>query len=816
MKTEHITAYALGELHGSEREEFEEELAGSPELQSELASLLALCEALSANPTDHLGEPRQTKLLADCYANIVTASGRRKNFRKIAIISSLTALAACLLIVPRLSLPTRHGPSPQESSPGEAHRKTVTADKTDTPPTQIPLTPEIAVSTKPAEPASPGPSPQPSAPSASAIATGNTTEAKLLAEGDTFLSSGRFDLATKRFEQVLAANGDNPAARRGLETTNAEKKKYADQVYNETRSQLLAQVDTAWERPVRRFQSGVSAGIGGSNVSGNADGAVFGSAVGGASISGETNVANGRGDRAASLKPAAVSAPAARGSASLASGDIPLTGRLFRMDDAQVVQKTKFNTEAYDAIRENAFLDAKANPLSTFSIDVDTASYANIRRFLNSDQLPPAGAVRIEELINYFPYNYPQPDPGVPFSVSIETARPPWAPEHELVRIGIKARELETKNRPASNLVFLVDVSGSMQPENKLPLLKRSLRALVENLGAEDRVAIAVYAGSSGMALPSTPGTDKKRILAALDRLVAGGSTNGAQGIKVAYETARENFLEEGNNRVILCTDGDFNVGVTSQSSLVKLIEKERASGVFLSVLGFGCGNLKDSTMEKLADKGNGNYAYIDSVNEGRKVLVEEMGGTLFTIAKDVKIQIEFNPARVAGYRLIGYEKRLLAKEDFNNDKKDAGEIGAGHSVTALYEVVPAGKSLPGENSVDPLKYQTPPPQEAGESDDLLTLKLRYKAPDGDTSKLIESPLKATDPKDFDQATPDFQFAAAVAAFGMKLRNTPGSDDIAWKDIQSAAKRSLGEDPGSYRAEFLTLVEKAKRLTGSR
>ncbi|MEI8312400.1 MAG: VWA domain-containing protein, partial [Verrucomicrobiota bacterium] len=402
-----------------------------------------------------------------------------------------------------------------------------------------------------------------------------------------------------------------------------------------------------------------------------------------------------------------MSAPAARGSAGLISGDVPIAGRLFRADRAAAVQKTKFNTEAYDVVQENVFLDAKANPLSTFSIDVDTASYANVRRFLNSDQLPPAGAVRIEELINYFPYSYPQPDAEVPFSVSVETARPPWAPEHELVRIGIKGRELEARNRPASNLVFLVDVSGSMQPENKLPLLKRSLRALVENLGDEDRVAVAVYAGSSGLVLPPTPGSDKRRIRAAIDQLGAGGSTNGAQGIRLAYETARENFLKEGNNRVILCTDGDFNVGTTSQSSLVKLIEKERASGVFLSVLGFGDGNLKDSTMEKLADKGNGNYAYIDSFSEGRKVLVEEMGGTLFTIAKDVKIQVEFNPARVAGYRLIGYENRLLAKEDFNNDKKDAGEIGAGHAVTALYEVVPAGKSLPGGNSVDPLKYQT-------------------------------------------------------------------------------------------------------------
>ena len=726
MKTEHITAYALGELHGSAREEFEKELAGSPELQNELSSLSALCEGLAAPPPDSLGNECRAKLLTDCRENISDATGRRGNVRKFVVITSLAALAACLLIAPMLSSRTPRIPSPQEPSPTVAFRKVDIAEEAAAPATPITLA-------------------------------------------------------------------------------------------NETQGQLLAQANTAWELPVRRFQSGVSVATGEVGAKADVDGTVSGDAVGGARIATGAKLSPERGDRAASLKPTAVSAPSARGSAALASsGDVPLVGRLFRSDRASTVQKTNFNTEAYDAVRENAFLDAKANPLSTFSIDVDTASYTNVRRFLNSDQLPPAGAVRIEELINYFPYSYPQPDAEAPFSVSVETARPPWAPEHELVRIGIKGRELDARNRPASNLVFLVDVSGSMQPENKLPLLKRSLRALVENLGEEDLVAVAVYAGSSGLVLPPTPGSDKKRILAAIDRLGAGGSTNGAQGIRLAYETAREHFLKEGNNRVILCTDGDFNVGATSQSSLVKLIEKERASGVFLSVLGFGDGNLKDSTMEKLADKGNGNYAYIDSFSEGRKVLVEEMGGTLFTIAKDVKIQVEFNPSRVAGYRLIGYENRLLAKEDFNNDKKDAGEIGAGHAVTALYEVVPAGKSLPGENSVDPLKYQNPPPQEGVASDDLLTLKLRYKAPDGDTSKLIESPLKADEPKDFDRASPDFQFAAAVAAFGMKLRGTPSSDDIAWKDIQSAAKRSLGEDPGSYRAEFLTLVEKAKHLTGSR
>ena len=473
----------------------------------------------------------------------------------------------------------------------------------------------------------------------------------------------------------------------------------------------------------------------------------------------------------------------------------------------------EFNTEAYDGIQENRFRDAKDNPLSTFSIDVDTASYSNVRRFLRSDRLPPSGAVRTEELINYFSYDYPKPQAENPFSVNVEVARAPWNAKHELVRVGLKGRDVPVAERPSSNLVFLIDVSGSMRHVDKLPLLKRSLRALVEKLSARDRVAIVVYAGSSGLVLPSTQGADMNRILKALDELEAGGSTNGADGIQLAYQTARENFLKDGNNRVILCTDGDFNVGVTSQSELISLIEKERASGVFLSVLGFGIGNLKDSTMEKLADRGNGNYSYIDSPSEGRKVLVEQMGSTLFTIAKDVKVQVEFNPARVAGYRLIGYENRLLAKEDFNDDKKDAGEIGAGHTVTALYEIVPVGQPLPDQPSVDPLKYQGPAAERSSGSDELLTVRLRYKAPDGNESRLIESPVQAPMEKAFDQASPDFQFAAAAAAFGMKLRGSPNAGDISWQEIQNIARRNLGEDRGSYRAEFLTLVEKARQLS---
>ena len=472
----------------------------------------------------------------------------------------------------------------------------------------------------------------------------------------------------------------------------------------------------------------------------------------------------------------------------------------------------ELNTESYAPIREVEFVTARENPLSTFSIDVDTASYSNVRRFLEEERTPPADAIRTEELINYFRYDYPQPSGENAFSVNLEMNRAPWNPEHELVRVGLKGREISAEGRGPANLVFLVDVSGSMNSPDKLPLLQRSLSALVENLSDDDRVAIVTYAGSSGLVLDSTQGKAKREILDAIANLRSGGSTNGSGGIKQAYETARQNFLKGGNNRVILCTDGDFNVGVTDQGGLQKLIETERESGVFLSVLGFGTGNLKDSTMETLANKGNGNYAYIDSISEGRKVLVEQMGSTLFTIAKDVKIQVEFNPARVAGYRLIGYENRLLAKEDFNNDKIDAGEIGAGHTVTALYEIIPAGQSVQGSPSVDPLKYQQPEQKVITALNEILTVKVRHKAPDGEKSSLIEIPLAASEIPSPDKASEDFRFAAAVAAFGMKLRGSPHVGEIKWAEIQDIARGALGKDPGSYRAEFLTLIEKAKTL----
>jgi Ca-activated chloride channel family protein len=467
-----------------------------------------------------------------------------------------------------------------------------------------------------------------------------------------------------------------------------------------------------------------------------------------------------------------------------------------------------FNTEAYDHIEENRFKRVDSDPLSTFSIDVDTASYANVRRFLSDGELPPAGAVRTEELINYFRFGYPEPSGSDPFSITTELAACPWNPKHRLALIGLQGRALDERDPAPRNLVFLLDVSGSMMPADKLPLVRTAMRMLTDVLTERDRVAIVVYAGASGLVLPSTSGDQKERIQQALARLEAGGSTNGAEGIQLAYEVARRNFIRGGVNRVILATDGDFNVGVTNQSDLVRLIERERASGIFLSVLGVGTGNLKDSTMEKLADKGNGNYSYLDSVHEAKKVLVREAGATLETIAKDVKIQVEFNPREVAGYRLIGYENRLLKNEDFNDDTKDAGEIGAGHSVTALYEIVPAGEKVDASD-VDPLKYQRESRQSsAAGSGELLTVKVRYKAPDGDTSQLLSRVLENRP----EPMTANLGFASAVAEFGMLLRESPLLSHSSFESVRARATKFRGDDEEGYRAQFVQLVDRAASL----
>ncbi len=469
--------------------------------------------------------------------------------------------------------------------------------------------------------------------------------------------------------------------------------------------------------------------------------------------------------------------------------------------------------ESYARIHDNKFLGVRDNPLSTFGVDVDRASYSNIRRFLVAGQRPPPDAVRIEEMLNYFTYDYPEParQSEHPFTVTTEVSMAPWHAGHQLLRVGLQARRIDVADLPPANLVFLVDVSGSMQSANKLPLVKRSLRMLVTELRDVDRVAMVVYAGSAGLVLESTPGTAKDEIFQAIDRLEAGGSTAGGAGIRLAYGVARQHFITGGNNRVILATDGDFNVGAASDADMERLIEAERTQGVFLAVLGFGMGNYKDSKLETLADKGNGNYAYIDDAAEAEKTLVHELGGTLFTVAKDVKLQLEFNPAQVASYRLIGYENRLLAKEDFDDDTKDAGEMGAGHSVTALYEIVPVGADdALAQGSTDSLRYQHVANVVGAHRDgELLYIKLRYKTPDGTTSRLLTHVV----PNRVQRPSTDMRFAAAVASFGMILRDSEyrGSMDI--NDVATLAERSLGEDAHGYRAGFVDLVHRYRGLT---
>ena len=474
----------------------------------------------------------------------------------------------------------------------------------------------------------------------------------------------------------------------------------------------------------------------------------------------------------------------------------------------------EMNTENYAHVTENTFLSVADQPLSTFSIDVDTASYSNARRFLNDGSLPPKDSIRVEEWLNYFGYDYPEPVAKEPFSVTSEVSVCPWNPAHRLVRLGLKSQQISQAETPARNLTFLVDVSGSMMPANRLPLLKRGLALLADNLRAKDTISIVVYAGASGLALPATTGNDRARVLEALGNLEAGGSTNGGDGIRLAYSVARQHFTKGGINRVILATDGDFNVGTSSEGELQRLIEDERKSGVFLTVLGFGEGNLKDSTMEMLADKGNGNYAYIDSIAEARKVLVREAGSTLVTIAKDVKLQVEFNPTHVASYKLIGYENRLLAKEDFNDDHKDAGEIGAGHAVTALYEVVPqaahAAQTAPPKT--DPLKYQTAPAAAAAaSSDELMTVNIRYKQPSSDTSSkfsrvVMDSALALA------QTSADFRFGAAVAETALVLRGAPDLGTASLDNARTLAQGAVGPDPTGDRHEFISLLAKARAL----
>ena len=470
------------------------------------------------------------------------------------------------------------------------------------------------------------------------------------------------------------------------------------------------------------------------------------------------------------------------------------------------------DSETYQDIKENTFLSPLKDPLSTFAVDVDAASYSNVRRMINAGQLPPKDAVRVEEMINYFQYNLNPPTNGDPVKIYTELSVAPWNPEHKLMRIALKAKNMPTEKLPASNFVFLIDVSGSMFGANRLPLVKSSLKLLVDQLRPEDKVAIVTYAGSAGLKLKSTSGSQKMTIKQAIDELEAGGSTAGGAGIKLAYNIARENFIKDGNNRIVLATDGDFNVGASSDEAMEDLISRERQSGVNLTVLGYGMGNLKDSKMEILANKGHGNYAYIDNISEARKAMVTEFGGTMFTVAKDVKIQVEFNPAYVQAYRLVGYEIRLLEAEDFNNDTKLGGDMGVGHTVTALYELIPTGIISQIFGKVDPLKYQKDKQTPAGASNgELATVKFRYKEPTSDRSKLQQQ-VVSDKAIAIENASEDFRFATAVAEFGMLIRNSEFKQKANFQRLITRAKAAKGKDDEGYRAEFIRMAENSKSL----
>ena len=474
-------------------------------------------------------------------------------------------------------------------------------------------------------------------------------------------------------------------------------------------------------------------------------------------------------------------------------------------------------TEEYNTYKENRFLGAKDQPLSTFGLDVNTASYGNVRRIINQGQIPPRDAVRIEEMINYFAYEYANPTGKHPVNIMTETAVCPWNAKHQIVRIGVKAKDVPNEQLPPANLVFLIDVSGSMQSANRLPLVKTSMKILLNSLRAKDRVAIVTYANNTNEVLQSTPASDKQIILDAIDKLYASGGTNGGDGIQRAYKMAEKNFAKDGNNRIVLCTDGDFNIGISSPQELENLIEAKRKTGIFLTVLGYGMGNYKDNRLQILSEKGNGNYAYIENIQEANKVLVNEFGGTMYTVAKDAKIQVEFNPAYVNAYRLVGYESRMLNKEDFNDDSKDAGDLGAGHTVTALYEIIPVGVDNH-FGGVDKLKYQVERSIDvvrnvftASNNNELLTVKLRYKQPNSDTSERIEVPVLTSEIDK--QSSKDFQFAMSVAMFGQLLKESDFKGNATYQDVLKLAKAGIGKDEHGYQKEFIRLVESVGQMT---
>jgi len=818
MKPENLTAWALNELSAAEQARIEAEIGLNPAAQQQAATTKDFCDFLTTELRDEalaLRDAQRERMRTTEALSPVSAAARtapilpgRQWWQQNTLYH--LAAAAAIAILGAASLLIHHEQKEAKAKPQVAlysSESVRVANPTKTPP---PLK-KSAVPTV-------------------ADLSANKNEQLSVAQKFLLVASsqselGNYDQAMSAYEEVLRLDPYNSAARRGMEKVEQKSANYFESARDHQRSRMLSMVNEAWNKSASASTSSAPISIPASTPAAPS-GSVIGSggiikAGSGTLTLGGTNTYTGG---TVSGKTVAHAQDGA-GYLGLTESERERLKLAQEQLAAAAGKKLEYSdsTESYTLITENALISVAGEPLSTFSIDVDTASYANVRRFLNQNTKPPSNAVRIEELINYFPTGEEGPEAGSkePFAVKVEMAACPWQPQHRLARVHLKGRELGNE-RKASNLVFLVDVSGSMNEPNKLPLVQQSLRMLTEKLGEGDRVAMVTYAGSTDVVLASTNGEKKADIIAAIGRLQPGGSTHGSAGIRLAYEQAVAGFIKGGVNRVILCTDGDFNVGVTSPQELETLITEKARSGVFLSVLGYGTGNLKDRTMETLADKGNGNYAYIDSLSEARKVLIEQMGGTLVTIAKDVKVQVEFNPALVRHYRLIGYENRLLAKEDFNDDTKDAGEIGAGHSVTALYELVPANLP-PGVEPpvlVDKLKYQQQPVQQlaspapprpapAALSKEALTVKLRYKQPEGTTSKLIEVPLN-DDARRIEDASAEFQFTAAVAGFGLLLRESSYAGQLTWEQVRQLALRGKGTDTLGYRGEFLQLIEKAR------
>ncbi len=808
MKPEQITAWALNELSAEERAQIEALIQEDAEASTQASQTKGFCDFLTAELGDDslafTPEQRERLSRADAPAASLSteapqpASPKQPTFWRRHVFMNLAAAAA---VVMGTTLLIRK----QMESEGQMAEITPTLrgnlgdDQTNlTLASPVPEEPAPVVA---AAPAAPMP---------------NTSEAvagRLLNEGKSRLEMGDYAGATRSFEELVKADPYNSAARRGVEKVARAKDEYLAATQDQQRARMLNQVNEAWESPAPTTAS-VAPGQAAAAapkpaapvVTGNMTGDGANLTLTGAgtlTLQGRTTYTGG-----VVLMPAPAGVPAAS-----------RFGNEFMDSDSEA--RGDRSQESYTQIIENALKSVMSEPLSTFSIDVDTASYANVRRFLNQNSAPPRDAVRIEELINYFPTDEAGPAARAkePFAVKVELAACPWQPQHRLARLAIKGKQIGLDRQP-SNLVFLVDVSGSMAEPNKLPLVQQSLRMLAGQLGENDRVSMVTYANGSQVVLSSTTGQNKGEIMAAIDQLQAGGGTHGSAGIRLAYEQAVAGFIKGGVNRVVLCTDGDFNVGISSPTELETFITEKARSGVFLSVLGYGSGNLKDRTMETLADKGNGNYAYIDSLGEARKVLVEQMNGTLVTIAKDVKIQLEFNPAVIRSYRLIGYENRLLAKEDFNDDTKDAGEIGAGHSVTALYELVPAYLADGAQPSprVDALKYQqpitpaAPIAATAAATGEALTVKLRYKEPEGSTSSLIEVPVK-DDSRAMETASSEFKFTAAVAGFGLLLRQSSYAGQLTWDQVRQLALEGKGADALGYRGEFIQLIEKARGVS---